>query len=498
MELRKRERMIAAGLYILRKSHVSQHYRHTASGQLSLIHDYWDKRFNHHEEKPQSDVAHVPVQGTADTKEDTKAKHEIPAGAQMKQVTYKIVKKGRKWFEAVVPGKGYKAQIEINPASEHFKEGEEITFNAGVVMESSKYGTSVKIYPVTEKEVKDKKNLEEIKRWLGYVEEKAPTGYLYEKGVQTLTSLGIKDHPELNERLIRAKKIAEITQLKGQARTSLGYIKDNISKYWYQNGETKVNSAIASLEKHGIDASNYKKELDDFRQKYKEGMQQKMQQTETGGYEGQTYKLHGGSGYGYTGWTPGQVIKNSKKKVEDGEPEYLYILHSDRKYVAEDGMSFGVGDEKGYTYTATARAATDEESAPLKAKLQRQEDVKQAKASLENISKQIRENGERPEGSNRPQGETVYLSKEGLLYGTGEWFVIGDDYIWFVRNNGMDGDNWSNNNVRTGGAGAIGWRVPFNEDLASNIRKEAKKIESDTALTKAMLNAGLYLIKSVH
>jgi hypothetical protein len=39
--------------------------------------------------------------------------------------------------------------------------------------------------------------------------------------------------------------------------------------------------------------------------------------------------------------------------------------------------------------------------------------------------------------------------------------------IWYIQNNGSDGDNWSSNNVRTGGAGAIGWHVPRTEGLVT-------------------------------
>lgn len=56
------------------------------------------------------------------------------------------------------------------------------------------------------------------------------------------------------------------------------------------------------------------------------------------------------------------------------------------------------------------------------------------------------------------------------IYGGGEWWVIQKEWIWHIRNNGADGDNWSANNVNTGGAGAIGHRVPYNEELAELIR----------------------------
>jgi len=51
----------------------------------------------------------------------------------------------------------------------------------------------------------------------------------------------------------------------------------------------------------------------------------------------------------------------------------------------------------------------------------------------------------------------------------GEWFVVGPEYIWYCQNNGSDGDDWSRNNVRTGGAGAIGWRVPRTDELAAEL-----------------------------
>ena len=80
------------------------------------------------------------------------------------------------------------------------------------------------------------------------------------------------------------------------------------------------------------------------------------------------------------------------------------------------------------------------------------------------LAEQIRREGERPEGDHVPEGEHVLDSSN--IYGGGDWFVIGADWIWHVRNNGMDGDDWSQNNVRTGGAGAIGWRIPFDAQIA--------------------------------
>jgi hypothetical protein len=62
--------------------------------------------------------------------------------------------------------------------------------------------------------------------------------------------------------------------------------------------------------------------------------------------------------------------------------------------------------------------------------------------------------------------------------------VVGDGspeqpWIWAVRNNGGDGDRWDINNVRTGGAGAIGHRVPWTAELASELRAIAATLDGE-------------------
>lgn len=66
----------------------------------------------------------------------------------------------------------------------------------------------------------------------------------------------------------------------------------------------------------------------------------------------------------------------------------------------------------------------------------------------------------------RPPGEQIWIDKTALGYGGGAWVVIepGENYFWYVENNGADGDDWSRNNVTTGGAGAIGYRLPMTDE----------------------------------
>lgn len=182
-----------------------------------------------------------------------------------------------------------------------------------------------------------------------------------------------------------------------------------------------------------------------------------------------------GSGYGGQPYSEGSVIRAPKRIVEKGGPTYLFVVRASEQYIRDDGMSFGVGDDNGYLYHADCREATAEEAAPLMERERKIAEKEAAVQELNGIKKEIQENGERPEGDNSPEGERILDTQNA--YGGGDWFVIGTEHIWYVQNNGADGDAWSRNNVRTGGAGAIGWRVAFAAGLAGNLKRLAKIIE---------------------
>ena len=186
-------------------------------------------------------------------------------------------------------------------------------------------------------------------------------------------------------------------------------------------------------------------------------------------------KISGGSGYGCQGWSAGDVVRNPYHGnahygvlAECRIPEYLYVLTSGSRYYREEGMSFGVGDDRGYTYHATCRPATDGEAAPLVTARVAREANNTRIAELREFY--LNFGGEYPEGTdNIPEGDMVPIGKGQNLYGGGAWFVIGPEKIWYVRNNGADGDDWSRNNVRTGGAGAIGKYRPYSDALRDEI-----------------------------
>jgi hypothetical protein len=71
-----------------------------------------------------------------------------------------------------------------------------------------------------------------------------------------------------------------------------------------------------------------------------------------------------------------------------------------------------------------------------------------------------------PGTGHKPPGKTIWIDSKTAIYGGGSWVVIEPDeqHFWYVDNNGADGDDWSHNNVQTGGAGALGWRLPYTDE----------------------------------
>jgi hypothetical protein len=178
-------------------------------------------------------------------------------------------------------------------------------------------------------------------------------------------------------------------------------------------------------------------------------------------------KISQGSGYGGREYHPSQVLRHSKYGI-------ITILFASKRYFREDGLSFGVGDDSGYIYSATCRPATEAEAAPLLAAEAQREKITAAEKRLSVIREHIQKTGERPT-EEQPEGERLMDLQN--IYGGGDWWVLGNG-IWYVQNNGADGDNWSANNVRTGGAGAIGWRIPANAALIAEITELAEILKT--------------------
>jgi hypothetical protein len=391
------------------------------------------------------------------------ARVELPAGRFVKNQSLTIKKKGRKWFEASPDGKSYVVKVEINQTSDAWETGQRYTFPAMVDVQSSKYGSTTTIYPLdkAQADAADAIAVEpEILRWLGYVEEKAPGGYIYQNGVDKLRELGISRFPALNERLSAA--LAEARKGKGEAVAAKEQAKAEAAS------QPKTYLSVPFEEKdeakrHGARWDSVRRQwyvtdgVPAALEKYVPGYVKKLP-------EGQ-FIISEGEGYGGRPYRVGETMRNPRKEG----PEYVTVVSSDKNFFKYEGMSFGVGDDSGYIYSAVVRPATEEEAAPIMAKEGAARDKAAAKKEVDALASKFRNEGERPEGDNIVSGERLLDTQ--TIYGGGNWWVIQPDEIWYVQNNGADGDNWSSNNVRTGGAGAIGWRMPFDQSTADKLRQ---------------------------
>lgn len=144
--------------------------------------------------------------------------------------------------------------------------------------------------------------------------------------------------------------------------------------------------------------------------------------------------------------------------VGKGAEEVEKILRTEAEKVATDE----------HRQAAAALIAEEKER---EAEVQRKREAEaRAKQTVQELKDAFR-SAEYPEWGKRVEGEVIEdPTWPPSAYGDGRWFVIQKDWIWMIQNNGADGDDWSVNNVRTGGAGAIGKRLPFNRDLAAKIR----------------------------
>ena len=179
-------------------------------------------------------------------------------------------------------------------------------------------------------------------------------------------------------------------------------------------------------------------------------------------------RIQRGSGYGGRDFKEGEVFSH---------PEFglVTVVSSSKKYFSEDGLTFGVGDESGYIFRAMVRQATEDEAQEFLSEKARVEQRQQKVERLDALGSLVRSKGHWPTGNPEPKGDRLFDTRNP--YGGGSWFVVepDDKTVWFVMNNGADGDDWSRNNIRTGGAGAIGWKLT-DESVAQELLELAAKL----------------------
>ena len=180
-----------------------------------------------------------------------------------------------------------------------------------------------------------------------------------------------------------------------------------------------------------------------------------------------------GEGYRGRERKPGDVVQAPEKNLRNKSDWWFVVRELPPRYYREDGMSFGVGDDSGHIYQHIIRPATLEESLPIRLKVEKEKVKQELRVILRKTIDEIKKKGIVPKGPIELRGKEIEnpLDKGNIAYGGGSWFVFESGVIWYVQNNGADGDDWSRNNIVTGGAGAIGWKVPKTNELESTIKQ---------------------------
>ncbi len=160
---------------------------------------------------------------------------------------------------------------------------------------------------------------------------------------------------------------------------------------------------------------------------------------------------------------PGTIIWGRRQDRTEGP---LVIVRLQREQADDDNDWTGADRWVFYAY---CRDATPEEAAPLLAERAADQQRQQALDQRAAIAHHIQETGERPGGRSKP---VLEISQQGYrvhdthtIYGSGDTFVITPAYIWYVRYNSADGDDWSLSNTDLG----IGWRVPYSPELEQEL-----------------------------
>jgi hypothetical protein len=391
---------------------------------------------------------------------------------------YHIIKRGRKWFEGVTADqKQYKASIEINDISSAWVVDQVVEFEGKFEKKPSGRFFKIYVYPCSTEEkeeeikiAKFKKEKADIAKWLGYVEDKS-SEYVYAKGVDELRALNLSEDEQ--QRLDAAIKKGTINYCINKIKNHLGYIRTAINEgYWYMNGENTIQKHIQELEKMGQEAFAFKSALKELESQFASYKAEKERTDEERYFSISRLSLGKMDGY-----NKGQILKSKDGRLGKVIDTY--------RYYQEDAMSLGYMVDSAWIVSAKCDATivtvaeTEEylanERKEAQHAMQLEEERKKKKEvneSVRHIINYVFEHGYKPEdiilSEINKNGEIIFDSFN--IYGGGEIIIVSDSFIWAIKNNGGDGDNWSRNNVSTGGAGGIGYCMEM-DDICSSYMK---------------------------
>jgi hypothetical protein len=398
----------------------------------------------------------------------------VASSVYAKKITFEVVSKGRKYFRIRYSPEHNEFQLLINEISNTFQVGQRIEdllceFETDKSYSRPGSHTKTTAIPVSADELAARQaavaateKQAAIKKWCGYCEDALSEGRIYERAFTELRALGF-------DLSVYAEQIAQVQEQQNKQKIAqwCGYCETAaLEGRDYARGYEILRGLGATAQ-----VTQYQEQARQVREQQLQAEQvDREQQRQVEAAQGIVEYWFG---------SPTWSSRDEQTHLQVGDlyqdrktGDWYKILTRKYNRIREDGLSFGLSDDAGEEIFGKARLATPEEAAPRIAAQEQERAEREAKqARAVERTALIAAIKSHPEVTCPKHNAGELLLSTVNLYGGGDWFEVDESsgQIWYCLNNGHDSDDWSQNNVSTWGAGAIGWRVPYDAGIAVRI-----------------------------
>ena len=328
-------------------------------------------------------------------------------------ITVKILKKGRKYWAAATDSKGWACKVVINEVSKDLKPGQIVSLDAEDVGTKTRWGSTYIYEPsaiATPELIAHQQALADARKWLGYAEGDAAKGWDHSNAISKTLDLDADAYPEIADRLIALRQ--KVAKNKAANAAAVKAREEKLGKRVL----VKADDCPAT---------------------------------------GKPWRMYNRSG--------GKII------VITGYGRKWYLR-------SEDACCYGMLPDDQWVRYAYYRDATPAEIAAVEAAEEaarkKAAEKKAREKRINEIENKIKKAENYAQNVDPKDLEGEVLLDTFNIYGGGERIITNDRWLWWIQNNGGDGDNWSMTNVYGGPGtpGGIGWRIPRDEALVKELR----------------------------
>lgn len=358
------------------------------------------------------------------------------------KISGKVIKVGRKWLKVVQEGRNenYPEDLLINELTSSLKAGDAFKdLLVETVCERQYRGGYKFTHTATSENAIRKK---EISKWWGYVKDTyIKEERVYANGVAKLHELSCHDYDE---------QIAEM-QKEVDINRAIYWIRHN-----FKNRNRIYQKGIETLKRYGI--HDYDNEIEEMKKEI--SIQNEIEESKYVYWDNRA---------DYTDRVPnGTIVVTDNAAIK---------VISSRYCKGEDSFyPWATYSYKGINVTDTeeGRKAIEEYKEKEEKAKKNEENRRKKNDLIESIKKMIKENDVlKGEQVDIPHGRRVIDTFN--IYGGGNLIIDDGTYAWYIINNGTDGSFWEINHIRTGGAGAYGYKCELS--LVSELLNELKGME---------------------